>query len=112
MFDYQAHVEYVHDGDTVRLLIDHGMHIRSSNNIRLKEVWAPELATGEFGKIATDHVVKWVKDHLHDTHLEFPVKVVTEKDKQTFNRYVGTITCATCGDDLNAHMRKLGYDTK
>lgn len=108
MYEYYAQLESVTDGDTVRLLIDHGMYIRSSHPIRLAYVHAPELNTPE-GKQARLHVGDWFITHGtgHDPQL-WPYVVVTEKDRRTFNRYIGVISCRSCGavlnDDINIWM--------
>ena len=107
MYDYQAAVTHVTDGDTVRFLIDQGMYVRSEQAIRLKDVYAPEKSTPE-GREARVKVADWVANHLH-LSKPWPFHLVTEKDRQTFNRYVGTGTCSTCGESLNEHLRSLGY---
>jgi endonuclease YncB( thermonuclease family) len=107
MYDYNASVERVIDGDTVRMLVDHGMYLRSSQSIRLIDVHAPELGDAG-GPEARDFVNAWVAVHLHDPAAPWPFHLVTEKDKQTFNRYIGVISCKACGavlnDDINAFL--------
>ena len=49
-------------------------------------------------------------NHLHGQ--QWPFQIVTQKDKQTFNRYVGEVTCATCHEVLNEYLRSLGYTDK
>lgn len=104
MYDYLARIERVVDGDTVRVMLDHGMYIRSSNSIRLLEVWAPEL-NQPGGQDAKAAALQWVEGHTHG--VEWPLRIVTQKDKQTFNRYVGEVSCATCGESMNAAMREF-----
>lgn len=104
MYDYHANVERVTDGDTVRMTLDHGMHIRSSQAIRLADVFAPELgATG--GVEARAFVSDWCTFHGRGV---WPFLVVTHKDRQTFNRYVGIISCRDCrmvlNDDVNSYL--------
>jgi hypothetical protein len=106
MFDYRAAVVHITDGDTIRLLIDMGMYVRTEQAIRLLNVYAPESSTSE-GRIAKVQLTKWVTDHNHGE--TWPLQVVTQKDKQTFNRYIGEVTCLKCHDVLNNHMRSLGY---
>lgn len=105
IWNYQASVERVVDGDTARFLVDHGMFIRSSQAIRLLDVNAPELSeTG--GKECRMFVAGWL--HTHETHTLpppiWPFLLTTLKDKQTFNRYVGTVTCGTCAASLNTDV--------
>lgn len=100
MYDYQAAVEKVTDGDTVRFLFDHGMFIRSSHAIRLSGVNAPEL-NEPGGTDARAWVSAWLVHHGLHGSMPWPFRVATEKDKQTFNRYIGVIRCATCTESLN-----------
>lgn len=101
MYDYQSKVERVIDGDTVRMTIDHGMYLRSSQSIRLLGVFAPELSKPG-GTNARSFVTNWFVDHNH--HGEWAFLVTTEKDKQTFNRYVGVVTCRACAANLNDNV--------
>lgn len=103
MYAYQAHLERVIDGDTVRLTVDLGMYVRSSQSIRLLGVHAPELSQPG-GDKAKRFVREWMEGH--DGDEPWNLMVVTEKDKQTFNRYIGTITCRTCGEVLNAAINE------
>lgn len=101
MYDYQSKVERVVDGDTVRMTIDHGMFIRSSQSIRLLGVLAPELGKPG-GTDARAFVIGWFSNHSHHSHHgEWAFLVVTQKDKQTFNRYVGVVICQACQAVLN-----------
>lgn len=106
MYTYRAVVTRVTDGDTVRFLIDMGMYVRTEQAIRLKDVYAPELSTQE-GKDARDKVLLWVAEHRHDR--EWPLVISTDKDKQTFNRYIGEVLCTQCATTLNGYLRSLGY---
>jgi len=106
MYDYQASLESVTDGDTVRYLIDMGMFIRSAHALRLLNVHAPELSELG-GKEAKAFVGQWHAEHASNVS-RWPYRIFTEKDKQTFNRYIGIVTCTTCGeclnDDINAYL--------
>jgi len=51
VYDYQAQVLNVHDGDTLRLRTDLGFYIRFDQTVRLAGLNAPELSTPE-GKAA------------------------------------------------------------
>lgn len=107
MYDYQAKLVEVHDGDTAWLLIDQGMFSRQQASIRFKGVFCPELKSGDAGAAATKETVGWFAAHDHGA--TWPIHVTTEKDKRSFVRYIGTITCATCKDNLNNHLVALGY---
>ena len=107
MYDYQAKLVEVHDGDTMWLLVDQGMYSRQQASIRLKGVFCPEVKSGTSGAKATAETVAWF--HKHEHAATWPVHVVTEKDKRSFVRYIGSVTCSTCKDSLNDHLIGLGY---
>lgn len=98
MWEYQALTENVHDGDTVRFLIDQGMYERTSQMIRFIGVFAPELDKPG-GPEARDFVSRWLGNHKHGA--EWPVIITTKKNAQSFTRYLGMVKCATCGVSLN-----------
>lgn len=100
---YPARVERVTDGDTIRVLLDHGCYLRSTQAIRLLDVDAPELAQPG-GSQARDHIATWLVDHATPGD-DWPYDVALMKDRRSFNRYVGDISCHTCGDSLNDAMR-------
>lgn len=43
MYQYQATVDRIIDGDTVRLIVDTGFHITFRDNFRLAAINAPEM---------------------------------------------------------------------
>lgn len=92
------------DGDTVRFLLDQGMYNRTAQAIRLTGVNAPELSEPN-GKECRQFVIDWLREHSgsHDSlaPLKWPFLVRTEKDKQTFNRYIGKVSCLSCDENLN-----------
>ena len=104
MFDYQSQVERVTDGDTVRFLLDQGMYNRTAQAIRLTGVHSPELNEPN-GKECRQFVIDWLQEHSgsHDSlaPLKWPFLVRTAKDKQTFNRYIGKVSCLSCEASLN-----------
>ena len=86
MYEYKCTVIKVIDGDTVQVEVDHGMQIRSIQNIRLSTVFAPELSEPG-GKEMKAALQKWCSDHSSTGILILN----TKKDSKSFNRYVGTI---------------------
>lgn len=88
---FRSQLIRVIDGDTVRLRLDYGFHCEQEHNIRLLGINCPELNT-DAGKAARDFVEDWFLEHFHA--LEWPIVVVTERDKMTFNRYLGVVSCA------------------
>jgi hypothetical protein len=95
MWDYRARCLRVHDGDTLTLLIDQGLHSRQEEQIRLVDVFAPELSQlggNETRTFAQNWVNTW------SVGLIWPLYVITEKntnpepdEKRTFTRYIGKV---------------------
>lgn len=86
MYTYNALITRVIDGDTVEALVDLGFHITHTIRVRLLNVHAPELFTGDDrqnGLLA--------KEHLEQLCLGRRVSITTDKDRMSFNRYVATI---------------------
>lgn len=108
----RARVQRITDGDTVVLLCDLGFATHGLHPIRLLGVDAPELFSGTteeraLGAAARDFVVAWCAAHAAHAGDEpdWPLVVRTEKDKMTFNRYVGDVRCRQghrLADDLVA----------
>lgn len=110
LFVYQAQLLKVIDGDTLRLLIDKGMRDRSEESIRLLNIDTPELFSGDArdqGAAARQFVVDWCMVHQHAN--PWPLRIYTEKDRTTFNRYLAQVLCATCGSDLVEKLKAAGY---
>lgn len=109
LWQYRVELDRVVDGDTVYLLVDMGMHVHSTQSIRLRGVDTPELFSGTDrvrGAEAKACTQDWFAVHHHVT--EWPYRIKTDKDKQSFNRYVADITCVE-GHDLAAHLIEAGY---
>ena len=101
MYEYQADVLKIHDGDTMWLEVDLGCDVRIKMTCRLYGINAPELATQE-GKDALAYVQTLVA--VGDT-----VTVRTYKDrKEKYGRYLATIITAA-GKNVNAGMLLSGH---
>ena len=98
LYEYRCTLVRVVDGDTVIVLVDLGFSVYAQHSIRLKNVWAPEMATPE-GKAAKQHLVS-----LMPTDGRLLLR--TEKDKMTFNRYVGELFTADGLLSLNELMEE------
>lgn len=89
------------DGDTIEVLLDHGMNIHSTQRVRLLDVWAPER--NELGgKECTQEATRW----LGSCTGTWPLLVHTVKDRRTFDRYVADVFDQGEGH-LNDHMRRF-----
>lgn len=105
----------VHDGDTIKLLIDQGMNGRTEQWIRLADVHAPELSE-RGGQDTRQFVNGWISDRVAPNGLHFrgrrwPLRVVTSpntsiepNERTTLARYVGWVYDLVDGDCLNAQV--------
>ncbi len=107
-----AQVLTVHDGDTIRLLVDVGFSTLCRVWIRLKGVRAPELSEPT-GPQAKQDLQAWLATDAPDGMVEvatFQVAGVVKeiREQRTFIRYVGVVT-APGGAELNAWLMARGY---
>ena len=104
----------VHDGDTVKLAIDHGFGEDAKEWIRLKDVWAPEVGDPG-GPEATADCEGWFREHAPDgyvTATTFRTSTPLEiRFRQSFTRYIG-IVAAFNGSELNSYLIDKGYVTR
>lgn len=83
MYEYQAKVIRVIDGDTVDVEVDLGFHIKTTMKIRLAGINAPEINTVE-GKKTKSELLSLIEDQT--------VTLLTIRDKQEkYGRYLGVI---------------------
>jgi hypothetical protein len=109
MWNYRAAVLDVLDGDTVRALIDTGLHGRQQEDLRLKDVWAPEKRqTG--GPETTEFVRGWLA--ACDVRRRWPIEVDTEPntnpepdEQRSFVRYIAEVRNIATGQSLNEAVR-------
>lgn len=103
MYEYQATIDKVIDGDTVHVTIDLGMDCAIKTTIRVSGINAPEMSTEE-GKAAKAFALSL---------LPVGEKVVlrTIKDKrEKYGRYLGVIITSP-GQDFATQMVKAGHAT-
>lgn len=82
---YPARVERVIDGDTLYVMVDHGMCIQSVQSLRVAGYDAPEMFSGTpeqraVGTEARQWVEAWVAEHASGEEWEWPLLVTTDKD--------------------------------
>lgn len=112
MWEYRAALPdgdaAIHDGDTVKLLIDLGFDVRTEKWIRLADVRAPEL--NQPGGIETRaFTVGWLRSRTGPQRgLRWPLRVITDMTRAaepsqvtSFARYVGEIYDVSGGGALN-----------
>lgn len=116
MWDKRAQLISVHDGDTVRLLLDQGFYDTKQINVRLLNVFAPELKQVG-GADCRDFVESWFTQLtpfgtwnciVTTTRLK-----TADKEDTSFDRYVGVITSLDGTRNLNlevqAYIKVKGY---
>jgi hypothetical protein len=109
MWEYRAAIVRIHDGDTLFLLIDQGLHGRQEEPIRLEHVSAPELS--DPGGVETLAYVREWCDRLR-AGLRWPLLVNTvpntnpePDERRTFVRFLGTIRDIAAFRNLNDDVR-------
>jgi micrococcal nuclease len=97
MFTYTGTITRVIDGDTVEAVIDLGFQITHTIRVRLLNVHAPELFSGN-----VRHLGAQAQAYLEQLVLNKRATIHTHKDRMTFNRYLATIIIDT--DNINERM--------
>jgi hypothetical protein len=105
----------VHDGDTVTAFVDRGKEDYSIWDIRLKDVFAPELK--QLGGPETGEFVRWwVMNHTDGTDWPFSLETFrtprSDVDVETLGRYVGIIRSASgasLNEDVEDYVKRNGY---
>jgi len=86
MYEYNATVEKIYDGDTITVTIQLGFGVFKTEKLRLKGIDAPELRGDErpFGLVS--------RDRLRELILGEEIIVKTFKDKKgKYGRYIADI---------------------
>lgn len=109
MYDYNATLVRVIDGDTVILDFDLGLSTHRHASVRLAGIDAIERKDDPEG-----HARRAVEDWFAGTSGRVIVK--TDKDKKTFDRYIATVTAKEISavnhfnsGNLSKHMVNLGF---
>lgn len=102
MYEYEAVLLRVVDGDTLVLDVDLGFSLHSRHHVRLKGVNAPEMRT-DAGPLARNWVMQWFQDRPG------PVLLVTSKGRETekYGRYLGNVYAH--GQHLNEDIVAAGH---
>lgn len=89
MYEYNAKVIRVVDGDTLWIDVDLGCDVHTKLTVRLYEVNAAEHNTPE-GQAATEYVKNWIGNHNHPGNGY--VRISTFKDrKEKYGRYLADV---------------------
>jgi len=121
MFEYRARLLKIIDGDTLRLECDVGFYVRAEIDVRLKDVWAPELSQSG-GQETRTWVAEWLEANTQVKR--WPIWVQTEintlsepTEVRSFVRYVGTVRAidgplTTLNDAVNSYLARHPEWTK
>lgn len=107
MYEYQAQLIRVVDGDTVHMRVDLGMNISVEATLRLVGVNCPEHGTPE-GEAATAFTTDWLAAH----GPRFVVQTTKDK-REKYGRYLARVNSPdqNClNDDLRAAGHAVSYD--
>ncbi len=85
---YRAVVKHVVDGDTFDVFVDLGMYEYSYVTIRLAGLDAPEINNRDEAERKRGIVAR---DRARELVLMNPVRIVTQKDKQSFGRFIADV---------------------
>lgn len=101
MYEYNAEVLRVVDGDTVHARVDLGLDIRADIILRLYGINTPELPTTQ-AVAARDYLASRLAE------VGFKVRVETIKDhKEKYGRYLAVLWIDA--ESLNDTLVRLGY---
>lgn len=110
MHDRRARYVANHDGDTVTMMLDQDFYDTKTINIRLANVWAPEL-NEEGGDIVLWYVNQWFTKRIvaASDKTTWPFLVVvhrtrTDKEQLTLGRYVADIMTVDGKEHLNSDV--------
>jgi len=109
MYEYQAQIDEVIDGDTIDVVVDLGFNMRRDIRLRLAgvdtaETYGVSHDSEEYarGSEHTQFVEQWIDT---DATSEWPFIVRTEK-KGKFGRYIATIERKADGNELTEALLK------
>lgn len=97
---YRGVVVNVIDGDTLDVQVDVGFSIYPVIRVRVADVNTPELKRGTIdGRIAAVRAKQFVEARA----LGDPCILITNKDRRTFERYVGHVLLEPTRDEVASH---------
>lgn len=117
MYEYDAWVMRVIDGDTVELEVELGFHVKITEKFRLLGIDTPESRTKDLAE--KKHGLEATK-FVEDAILDRPITIRTHKDKRgKYGRYLAEIEFQAIGADgtlekldLAAALRRGGFEKR
>jgi len=105
LWHFRASLIRVHDADTIVVLTDNGMDGRHKTNIRIADLWEPEIWT-EDGKARANALMLALQNFLPPPQSEWNLRVITRQLKTkveedtSFTRYVGDVWLVPAGGEM------------
>lgn len=118
MHDRPAKYVENHDGDSVTMLLDQDFFDTKQINIRLANVWAPEMNKDEGAEEVQRFVFEWFNRRITAKNDGWDFMVITHqtstgKEKKTLDRFVADVMSADGKEHLNsevmAYIIEKGY---
>lgn len=113
MYEYQAKLKRVVDGDTIDVIIDIGFKMTTTQRIRLANINTPEIFRVKVdspgykeGIEAKNYVEKRFSDNQGRMRIE------TRKNVGKYGRYIGIIWLGDSNISLNDELFQKGYAEK
>lgn len=86
---YRAFCTYVVDGDTIDVFIDLGLYKYAYETIRIQDLNTPEIFRPETEEERAQGFI--AKEFVESKILNKQIKIQTEKDKQSFGRFIAKV---------------------
>lgn len=97
LHNYRADCYYVTDGDTIKVEIDAGFHMKIKETLRLSRVNTPEKKQPGFQE---------AKDFVTEKVLNKEIHIHTEKD-ESFGRWLAEVSYFEDGKEINLNNELL-----
>jgi micrococcal nuclease len=116
-YQYRAQCTNVVDGDTIDVTLDLGLHLTSTQRVRILGVNCPELHakdhivryTALAAKEYTQEILTELTEVAHDTGNDWPFIITTTKS-DSFGRYLATVSSVDFPEwDLGAALIANGH---
>jgi micrococcal nuclease len=116
-YQYRAQCTNVVDGDTIDVTLDLGLHLTSTQRVRILGVNCPELHAkdtqtrllAQDAKVYTEEILTELHEVAHDTGNDWPFIITTTKS-DSFGRYLATVSSVDFPEwDLGAALIANGH---
>lgn len=106
---YRAKLAKVTDGDTVKVSVDLGFRTFCTINLRIGGINCPEINSGDkASKMAGKRAKFFTEQWFDGLEEEWPLIVKTDKEKKSFDRYIGDVWKVGSEESLSEALLKSG----